>query len=67
MIHTKWTKRLCDYWHDKRLADKCGLKVKDICVHEPNESLEKAKTLIGWEDGKWGKSFKCIKCGEFYR
>lgn len=39
------------------MAEKCGMEVKEICVHEPDNSSPPMDSLI----------FKCIKCGEFYR
>ena len=29
-----WIRRVVEHWNDKKLAEKCGLEVKDICVHE---------------------------------
>jgi len=61
-------KRIIKYYKDKKLADKCGLKVKDICVHEPtDESLILGKTYKDLS----GEPFQithhsCKKCGEFY-
>ncbi len=51
-----WIKRLREYWNDKKLAEKCGLEVKDICVHE-------STFVITHPDGI---THTCIKCGEFY-
>ncbi len=56
----KWLKRIVDYYNDKILACKCGLEVKDICVHEPDISLRRKGGCIPDHD-------KCIKCREFYR
>lgn len=57
---TKWLKRICEYWNDKKLAGKCGLKVKDICVHESDGN-------IYWDKERFPERHKCVKCGEFYR
>ena len=65
MIH--WLNRLREYWNDKKLAKKCGLQIKDICVHEPDVQLEGFKTLIGFDKSNGGEWFKCKKCGGFYR
>lgn len=46
------------------MADKCGLEVKDICVHEPSTEYK-----IGDEvtiDTKLVEHY-CKKCGEFYK
>ena len=51
-----WLNRLREYWNDKKLAEKCGLELKDICVHEENFN---SITIYPIK--------KCIKCGEFYR
>jgi len=60
----KILKRLCEYWRDKKLAEKCGFPLPEICTHENDESLyshnEKAKYISEL-------MLKCIKCGEFYR
>ena len=54
---TKWLKRLCDYWKDKKMAEKCGMEVKDICVHARDDCHPPLDVII----------FKCQKCGEFYK
>ena len=56
---SKWIKRVCEYWKDKQLADKCGLQIKDICVHELKPIVYPRPDTI--------KMWQCIKCGEFYR
>lgn len=56
----KWLKRIVDYYNDKILACKCGLEVKDICVHESDG-------YIYWDDERFPEKNKCIKCGEFYK
>lgn len=53
----KWLKRIKEYYRDKRLAEKCGIEVKDICVHEPIDD-----TYLS--NPPW---YKCDKCGEMYR
>jgi hypothetical protein len=50
-----------EYWNDKKLAEKCGLERKDICVHE-----WKVEGL-NYNGDKWQWKNKCKKCGEFYR
>jgi len=57
MIIPKWLKRLAVYLNDKKLAEKCGLNVKEICVHE-------ATFVMTHPDGQ---THTCIKCGEFYK
>ncbi len=64
-------KRLCEYWLDKKLADKCGLAVKDMCVHESDSfyydtmsDMYPMNGLLPYHDFF---ICKCIKCGEFYR
>lgn len=56
IILNKWINRLSEYWNDKKLAEMCGLEVKDICNHEEDKGWLPMDILI----------FKCIKCGEFY-
>lgn len=56
---TKWLKRICSYWNDKKLAEQCGMEVKDICAHESDYQRQ-------LHDGL-GIGFKCKKCGEFYK
>jgi len=29
-----WLKRMIEYWQDKRLAERCGLKIEDVCHHQ---------------------------------
>jgi len=58
---THWLNLLCEYWNDKKLAEKCGLEVEDICVHE---SDGKSYTVPGCAFYSY---MKCKKCGEFYR
>lgn len=62
----KWIERIFEYMRDKRLAEKCGLEVKDICVHE--REPDSAPIPYDW-DKRFGIDwrFKCKKCGEFYR
>ncbi len=55
----KWIKRITEYYRDKFLAAKCGLEVKDICVHERDG-------IIYWDKDRFPRH-KCAKCGEFYR
>ncbi len=57
-----WINRIREYWNDKKLADQCGLQVKDICAHEKDYSF-KLIDNCGFEYIK----YKCKKCGEFYR
>ena len=52
-IGEEWLKRITEYHVDKRLAEKCGLEVNEICAHEPDFTYQ--------DDG-----YKCIKCREFY-
>ena len=58
-----WINRIREYWNDKKLADKCGLQVKDICVHEWG--------VVGfYRDSRETESIvmkKCLKCGEVYK
>lgn len=54
-----WLNRLCSYWNDKKLADKCGLNVKDICVHEYDGN-------VYWDEERFPAKYKCKKCGAFY-
>lgn len=56
MTMSKWLKRICEHWNDKKLAEKCGLPVKEICVHE-------ATFVMTHLDGK---THTCIKCGAYY-
>lgn len=49
----KWLKRITEYYQDKKLAEKCGLGVKDICVHE-------------WVTGIYTVKH-CKKCGESHK
>lgn len=58
----KWLCRLREYLHDKKLAEKCGLTVKDICVHE-----SAGNTYRTFEPYNFPEKRKCIKCGEFYK
>lgn len=55
-LQKKLFKRFKEYWRDKELAEKCGLSVKDICVHEPVYS----KTAP--DDAR----VICYKCGQHY-
>jgi hypothetical protein len=58
----KWLKRITDYYKDKRLAEKCGLKVKDICIHEADGFIKNCAF-----EGVTTTEYRCKKCGEFYR
>jgi hypothetical protein len=53
----KWLFRLKEYWNDKKLSEKCGMDIKDICVHE----IDTSDRFININ------SFKCTKCGRLYR
>lgn len=55
-IVTDFLKRMCDYWKDKKLAEKCGLDVRDICEHE-NDGLIYTSNP---------PQSKCKKCGGFF-
>lgn len=69
---TRWLKRLREYWNDKKLAEKCGLEVKDICVHEWDGfdyfdhgiRVTDFMHIVCTERGYFKK---CKKCGEFYK
>ena len=63
----KWFKRIVEHYKDRRLAQHCGLEVKDVCVHESDSQLEAFKQTVGFDTSKGGDWFMCIKCGEFYR
>lgn len=54
----QWTGRIAEHYKDKTLAEKCGLNVEDICVHEPNGQT----SLIGYPE-----AYKCKKCMVYYR
>jgi hypothetical protein len=56
----KWLKRIAEYYKDKKLAEQCGLTVKDICEHESDGR-------VYWDNEKFLAPYRCIKCGEFYR
>lgn len=58
-----WLNRVCEYSNDKKLAEKCGLEVKDICVHEHENNFAKDSRP------RFEKSLnpRCKKCGEFYK
>lgn len=56
----KWLKRIKEYYRDKVFAAKCGLEVKDICVHETDGN-------IYYDSERFPVKYRCIKCGEFYR
>lgn len=51
---TVWLKRLIDYWKDKKLAEKCGLNVSDICVHEWRQGVHLFTDTY------------CMKCGTHF-
>lgn len=53
----KWLKRIIEYYNDKKMADKYGLTVKDICIHESDHNMLLINPGL----------YRCIKCGEFYR
>lgn len=56
MIITKALQHFIDYWKDKKLAMKCGLDIKDICVHE--------YMCVGNDSGHGHRWYKiCRKCG----
>jgi hypothetical protein len=59
----KWLKRITDYYKDKKLAEQCGLTVKDICEHESDGSWHRVLVSPHVVHNK----YKCIKCEEFYR
>ena len=63
ILSMKWLKRIMEYHVDKQLAEKCGLEVKDICVHEYQNNLEFDSRP------RYQKAAKptCKKCGEFYK
>lgn len=48
-----WLKRICEYWKDKKLPEKCGMEVKDICAHEVKVKYREES-----------KKYTCMKCGE---
>lgn len=52
--------QIVEYYNDKKLPDKCGLTVKDICVHEDDGN-------IYWDAERFPARYNCIKCGEFYK
>lgn len=58
-----WLNRIVEHYRDKVLADKCGLQVKDICVHEYENNFGKDSRPRYVKTRKP----KCKKCGEFYR
>lgn len=60
---THWIRRVVEYWNDKKLAEKCGLEVKEICDHE-SDGETYCKDFPKW-DGV--PNYRCKKCGEFYR
>lgn len=47
--------RLTNYWRDKRLAEKCGMTVQDICEHEQDGN-------IYWDDERFPAKYCCKKC-----
>ncbi len=56
MLINKTLQGLRDYWKDKKLAMKCGLDIKEICVHE--------YYCIGNDSGHGYSWYKiCRKCG----
>lgn len=69
----KWLIRMIEHINDKVLADKCGLEIKDICVHELEPIVySKLDTIKMWRilsmiiingpvDGLI--ECKCYKCG----
>jgi len=57
IVSLKILSNLIEYWKDKKLAAKCGLKVEDVCSHE-------FETTKIFEDIK---TRKCIKCGYRYK
>ncbi len=59
----KWLKRITEYYRDKVLAAKCGLEVKDICVHEYQNNFG----LDSRPRHEKAVKPKCKKCGEFYK
>lgn len=56
-----WLNRVCEFWKDKKLAEKCGLKVGDICVHEYDGNI-----YMTFEPYNFPDKYKCKKCGVFY-
>lgn len=60
VLQMKWLKRIAEYYKDKKLAEQCGLTVKDICEHESDGR-------VYWDNEKFLAPYRCIKCGEFYR
>lgn len=55
-IPQKWFKRWLEYRNDKKLAEKCGLSVKEICTHDWQPEIN-TRAKSEW---KWN----CAKCGE---
>ncbi len=53
---TKWIERIVEYYKDKALSEKCGLKVSDICVHQSDGLL-----YLTCPPQK-----RCDKCGAYY-
>jgi len=51
----KILERLLEYLKDKKLAEKCGLPAKEICIHT-------AEFVITHPDGLC----RCMKCGKYY-
>lgn len=57
MINSNWLRRVTEFWKDRVLAEKCGLTVQEICVHESDVNM-----LLS-HPGK----YICKKCGVFYK
>lgn len=61
MVIGKWLKKLIEAWNDTKLAEKCGLKRSDICIH-----VTDGNRYMTFSPYNFPGKRKCIKCGEFY-